>query len=283
MKNAVPGCISCCLSSFLPSFPVSLFFVLYYVLKGARELASVWPRPACGPPPRGVHQCPWVITQALTNAIHWGKVTLKIVRAAWIDDGSVVEFTSGEQRWFSTSQLCSISARGLLCSSVAVKAQYSCGSSGWRLSCATTAKLCHMLRGGFMVRVPLTTRDQGETESFWFLFLLAMSYQLDCSAASVLGKLWDLCPDTHRFFSKTAFHRSSLCCCCDDFTICTGFGFRTWLCEALQSLNTYSQKWPELELRGMSGVSTIGPQSKKIFGENTEWIKRKSNGESGAR
>lgn len=170
MKNAVPGCISCCLSSFLPSFPVLLFFVLHYVLKGARELASVRPRPACGPPPRGVHQCPWVVTQALTNAIHWGKVTLKIGRAAWIDDGSVVEFTSGEQRWFSTSQLCSISARGLLCSSVAVKAQYSCGSPGWRLSCAMTAKLCHMLRGGFMVRIPLTTRDWGETEGFWFFF-----------------------------------------------------------------------------------------------------------------
>lgn len=178
MKNAVPGCISCCLSSFLPSFPVLLFFVLYYVLKGARELASVRPRPACGPLPRGVHQCPWVVTQALTNAIHWGKVTLKIGRAAWIDDGSVVEFTSGEQRWFSTSQLCSISTRGLLCSSAAVKAQYSCGSPGWRLSCATNAKLCHMLRGGFMVRIPLTTRDRGETEGFGVFFFVSFGHVL---------------------------------------------------------------------------------------------------------
>lgn len=138
MKNAVPGCVACCLLSFLASFPV----LLYLSCNTFWRVLESWPlsdQVLCSQFARCISPCPAVTTQALTKALHWEERTVKIERAVWTDVGSVAEFTSCEQRWLSTDRVCLSRACSVLCCFVAAKMRYSCGGSGWGLFYATAA------------------------------------------------------------------------------------------------------------------------------------------------
>lgn len=149
----------CC--PFLPPFQFySICAVIHF--KGCTRVGlPVWPGPVCGQFTCCIYQCPWVITQALTKAVQWEKVTLKIVRTAWTDVGSVVEFLL-------------VSGDGFPPTNSDQSMQFSLlfrGSEGalqplWiRLGplLCHDCQLCQMLCSGFMVWIPLTTRDWGET------------------------------------------------------------------------------------------------------------------------
>lgn len=102
-----------------------------------------------------------------------------------------------------------------------------------------------------------------------FGFSLGMPWFLECSAAFIAGRLWDFVSWCTQTFLQDIFSWKFI------------FLLPWWLYNLCQlslldlilwSLAQpphllYSHKWPELELLSMSGISTTGTQSKKIFGE----------------